>query len=167
MNVLCLDPSLTCTGWGLVNVETNKILDCGAIETKPEKTGLKCESDDQRLYDLSWELCELIDKNKVEMVVYESPVGSKSSRAMQALSFVKGIVVGIVVSRKLDSLPLRARNIKKSLTGNPAAEKEELLTIVQNSYPEFLQISKKFTKAQKFAASDAISVYIAYKNSSK
>lgn len=155
--ILTLDPSLRAFGWAIVSA--NKIIACGCIKTAKSSKRVT-DSDTDRLEFISKELADQILKYNPTKIVFEHAAGSKSSRANQALAFVKGLVIGLAVAYNIPFQTVTAKEVKKGLTSNRNAEKDELQKIVIEKYPDFNEKTLKFSKEKKFAVSDAIAVYL-------
>lgn len=157
--ILSLDPSLRAYGWAIIEED---ILACGCIETESFKDELTSLSDNKRIDILANELKRIIETWKPELIIFENPVGSKSSRANQALAYAKAITIGAAIFSGIAYEPIRAKSVKKALTGNSDADKETILELVTKMYPSFATLTTKWSKARKLAASDAAAVYIGY-----
>lgn len=156
--ILSLDPSLRAFGWSVI--DSNKVVDCGCIITKPQ-TGLVSESDSSRVTSIVSKLIEIIDTYKVTNICSESPAGSKSSSAIKSLSLVKGSVLAIGICKNIPVQWITARNAKLKATGILNAEKQEVWSATSAKFPELNQLLIKSTKAYREAVSDSVSVYMA------
>jgi len=162
MITLACDPSLCAFGW--VIVEDDILVDAGVIETS-KITGKVTESDTERVIKIAETLKELVVDYGFSQICSESPMGSKSSSAVKALSLVKGMLLGFVVGLGISPIEwVSARDAKKFLTTNPTASKTEILEAVVKICPEFNDIiGIKSTKKKKEACADAYCVYLASK----
>lgn len=160
MNYLALDPSLTCYGWSIINTDTNTIIDYGCIRTKKD-TGKVSVSDTNRIIEIASTLVEKINQHNVFAAMFEDPAGSKSSTANKALSLVKGVTIGVLISKGIPFEQIRARDAKHTLCGSYDATKEEMFNKVCNSFPDFKDEMNKKPKYLLEAVSDSISVYLA------
>jgi crossover junction endodeoxyribonuclease RuvC len=163
--ILALDPSLRAFGWAVVEVtkKGKTLKGCGCIQTDTIKASLKTDSDTARLATIASVLQEVILKYKPELIVFENPVGSKSSRANQALSFVKGLVISAAIFSKLPYYTIRAKTAKKGTTGETNADKGQVMETVIVEFPEFEVLTDKWSKVKKYAASDAAAVFLGWK----
>lgn len=160
--VLSLDPSLRAYGWAII--QDDKVLECGCIITDSIKGEIQTNSDTLRLVVIAQELHRIIEKYKaeLELIVFENPVGSKSSRANQSLSYVKGITVAAATFSCIPFKTIRAKTVKKELTGESDADKQTIYEEVLIKYPEVEQLTKGWSKAKKFAATDAVAVFMGW-----
>lgn len=160
MNILTLDPSLTCTGYAVV--DSNKtILSMGCIQTKPEKKTPVSISNTLRLIAISEKLSSLIKEFNIKEVIFEDPAGSKSAKAATALAMVKGVVIGVIISNNCSYHAIRARKAKLLLSGDANAEKDTIFEIVCKKYDIKKALLEK-PKYEREAISDALAVSISY-----
>lgn len=162
MTYLCLDPSLRAYGWCII--QNGYLIACGCILTVPHKVLTIVESDTVRIQTISQSLAKIVNQYKPDQIVFENFVGSKSSRAMQSLSYSKAITIAVATSLNVPFVGIKAKTAKKELTSNDAAQKKEILEVVQKSFKNFDILMEKANKADIYAASDAISIYLAYKS---
>ena len=157
--ILSLDPSLTCYGYAVII--DNVLKECGSIKTQPIKGKLLSVGDTLRLDFLSKTLITLVTKYKIDEILFEEPAGSKSSRAGVALGMTKGLTIGIANGMGLSYRSMRAREIKELVTGDSTAEKDEIIKIVKQKFPNFTKLIKGYNQLQIEAAADAVGVYLA------
>lgn len=154
-NILTLDPSFTAFGWAVLS--GNKYIAGGCIRTKKEP-GLIVNSDHNRLQCIVSELRRIVALYSISAVYYEVPGGSKGFRCAQALASVRGAVLGFCVALGLPHFEVRVLDLRKNLTGDPHADKETILKVVQQKVPTFN--NKDMRDDELFAISDAIAVYL-------
>jgi Holliday junction resolvasome RuvABC endonuclease subunit len=158
MNILCLDPSLRAFGWAVIS--NNDVVDGGCIVTKKVQGAKVSDSDTESLREIAQALKDILSKYPCQKVIFENPIGSKSSRANQSLSFVKGLVISACVFYGVEFTPIKAKSVKKNLTDNKDASKDEILEKVKQNFKSF---DKKFAHLPKFklyAVSDAAAVLL-------
>ena len=158
MSTLCLDPSLSACGWAIV--ENNDILAGGCIVTKKIVGEKISDSDTQRLSFIALSLKEIIAKYSPEKIIFEHPIGSKSSRANQSLSYVKGLVVSACVFSSIKFVTVRAKEVKKKVVGDSNATKDEVLEIMREKFKSFDKIVKDLAKFKMYAVADAVATYL-------
>jgi len=159
-----LDPSLTATGWSVI--DKGKVLACGCIQTKADpKIKLKSEQDTKRIVDFLSALSAIKSQYKLQNMCSESPTGSKSSTAIKALSLIKGALLGWSHSNIIDIEWISARNSKIKATGIVNAEKDQVYDCMILKFPEIVSMLDKKNKVIKYAVTDSLSVYTASKYS--
>lgn len=162
MRLLCLDPSLRAFGWAVIDTTQNDILACGCIQSKKGLVA-NAEADIIDLAFIAKELKSVIKSWACKKILFESAVGSKSSRANQSLSYVKGLVITAAVFSGLEYTAVTAKSVKLKLTGNADASKDEILKKVSNSLISFDNLVKDWPKFKIYAASDAAAVWLGTK----
>ncbi len=162
MKIIALDPSLRAFGWAVVEEKNNTttLIDCGCIITESKKDSIQTNSDTVRLDEIATSLRSTIEIHKPSQLIFENPVGSKSSRANQSLSFVKGLVISAAIFSKIPYAAIKAKSVKENLTRNPDADKDTILMMVRTTYSNFDTITKGWSKVKIYAASDAVAVYM-------
>ena len=162
--VLSIDPSLTATGWSVID-KSGKVVDCGCIQTKADsKIKLKSEQDTARIGEFLCSLEQIRIKYKPTIVYSESPAGSKSSTAIKALSLIKGAMLGWTFSNAYRIVWVSARNAKIKATGITNAEKDQVYDAMISKFPEVVTMLDKKNKTIKYAVTDSLSVYLAAKD---
>lgn len=163
MIVLAGDPSLTAFGYVVYNESTKVILEMGCLKTAKEK-GAVTKSDQNRLTFIAQELVRLISEHNVDQIVVEIPIGAKSFNAAKALFSIRALIIGVAVAQQVDIQTLGAKNIKEFLVGDKNADKELVFSEVVKSFPQIKEPVSKMTKEKRMAISDAIAVYLTYRN---
>lgn len=158
--IMTIDPSLRALGYSVIDCATSDILDAGCIRSKPIKGMLRTVCDTKDIANISDILSGLIDRYKVNSIVFEDPVGSKSSTANKALSLSKGAIIGVACAKGVPVRGIQARNIKMSLTGNRSAEKEDILKAVTKNMPGISTFTH-LSKIELYAISDSVAIYVA------
>jgi len=159
MRILCLDPSLTCTGWALVNYdETTRetVLDSFGTIKAPAKSKTTTITD-RALYVIH-QLSLLLAHANINLVLREEVIGSKSAAANTALNLIKGALLGMCIT--LPRQAYTARRTKLCLTGKPDASKNEMIDAVQKKFPTLSAC--KMLKAEREAVCDALALYITW-----
>lgn len=124
--IVCgIDPGLKCTGYAVLRLDeeegTTSVLDAGV---------LRCTRDDplpRRLAEIAAGLDEVLDEYRVEIVAVEQ-VYSHYQRPRTALlmAHARGVVLMEAARRDLRVIDLPATTIKKHLTGNGRASKQQI-----------------------------------------
>lgn len=153
---LCLDPSLRAYGWAIIN--KGDIIAGGCIRTKPGKPYYK--SDITSAIHIAQELKRIILEHKPDLVLIETPIGSKSSRGSVALNLVKGITLALCVVYDKEFRNIVAKEVKSKNTGNINASKDEILKKVKQKYKSFDTIIGNSPKVVVYAVSDAAALCI-------
>jgi crossover junction endodeoxyribonuclease RuvC len=131
IRVLGIDPGLQCTGYGVVDSRGNrrKLVEAGVIRPDP-----KHELED-RLVELHQGVLEVIREYTPQAVAVEK-LYSHYDRPLTAI--LMGHARGVIcLSAALAGIPVfhyPATNVKKILTGNGRAPKEQMQTSIQHEF---------------------------------
>ena len=151
----------------LIDNKGFSVVDVGTIQTSLDKSISVTENYVVRGRFIAASLKSIIDRFSISILCAEVPVGSKSVKAIRALSLVQGIVL---------TLPLIIPNghfyfvtpttVKKTLTGNSYAEKSEVAAAVKkktkfscDDYP-----IEAYSKLTKEGIYDSLAVTLACLN---
>jgi Holliday junction resolvasome RuvABC endonuclease subunit len=158
-NCLCLDPSLTGFGWSVIIGDLIK--DFGCISSKKDST--KKQKDDyiERISNIITTLNKLIDDYSINLILFEIPLGSKSSLAAKALALVEGSIISMCISRKIEFKYITASEVKKRVCNNRTAEKTEILEAVKLRFDGFGDRLQKTKLKDLYNISDSVAVFIA------
>ena len=139
--ILGIDPSLTGTGWCIMQKKTTdwEIIDKGILKTAPEKGKrkiYKCDDDARRIRYIFEGLTGLIGKYGIQVCVTEAPSGGgKSASAVKGMAFATAIVACLAEAHQLALVTVTARASKKHNTGKANASKTEMQNAVVALFP--------------------------------
>jgi crossover junction endodeoxyribonuclease RuvC len=150
MIILGIDPGLVKTGWGVVSYEKSvlKFIACGQIKTS-DKMDL-CS----RLGVLSEGLAKVIRDYDPDEVAIEETFVNKSGQSTLKLGQARGALILTVAQAKIPLEEYAANLVKKTVTGNGHAEKEQVQVMVKMLLPH-----ASFDNAD---AADALAVAITH-----
>lgn len=158
MAVLCLDPSFSCLGWAVIDLESDSLYAVGTIELPKIKT----QTISDRASLLAEALIEVINQYSPSLIIRESVVGSQSFSACASLNTIMGVIIGVASVRGIPLQSIPAKTAKKSLTGNKDATKADVINAVTKIYPDSILTNTK-AKFRLEAICDAVALYITYK----
>ncbi|MGB1547856.1 MAG: crossover junction endodeoxyribonuclease RuvC [Alphaproteobacteria bacterium] len=150
MRFLGLDPGIRCTGWGVIDVEGNRLthvgdgvvrLDGGA----PLGTRLAC------LYD---GLCEVIGEYAPEEAAVEETFVNHNPASTLKLGLARGVVLLAPAQAGLVIGEYSANLIKKAIVGNGHATKDQVTMMVRTLLPG--------AKLETADAADALAVAVCH-----
>ena len=127
LRLLALDPSLTATGWVVVDVATEAIVAGGVIRTskaKPSERLLAAQDDARRGRHICDGVLKLIEHWRPAVVAQEAVAGSKSARAAAALARAQQACVDAVGDLALEWATQQA--VKVAATGRKSASKDDV-----------------------------------------
>lgn len=149
MLILGLDPSLSCTGWGVICVEGSRIshIANGQIPTKPKMTMA------ERLAVIHAALAEVIAQHSPDRAAAEEVFVNKNPQSTLKLAQARGVVLAACGAAGLSVNEHSARGVKKAIVGTGAADKTQVQAMLKILLP-----GAKVTGAD---AADALAVAIA------
>lgn len=149
MLILGLDPSLSCTGWGVIRAEGNRLTHVahGQITTDP-KAAMAA-----RLDHLHAAISAAITAHSPDRAAIEEIFLNKNPQSTLKLAQARGAVLAACGRHSLGVSEHAARSVKKAVVGTGAAEKSQVQAMLKVLLP-----GVKVTGAD---AADALAVAIA------
>ena len=131
MRILGLDPSLTSTGWGVIDVNGNRLqyIADGFIPTDP-----KMPIED-RLEIIFKTLNDVIIAYQPQEAAIEKTFLNKNPETSLKLSMARGVVILAVGHNRLPLYEFDPTKVKKALVGVGRAEKTQVETMVKILLP--------------------------------
>lgn len=130
MRIIGIDPGLTVTGYGLIEVDSThprarpKALEWGAARTSAR------DKLDARLKKIADLIRAKINRFEPERMAIESQFVGKDARASLKIGYVKGALTLVGADRGLKTSEYAPKEIKAALTGYGAADKDATRAIV-------------------------------------
>ena len=152
MRILGLDPSISSTGWGIIDVEGNRLsyIADGFIPT-PTKMPLS-----SRLHIIYTELQKVIETYKPDEASIEVTFLNKNPETSLKLSMARGVVFLMPSIHNIPLFEYEPNKIKKALTGVGRAEKSQVEAMVKILLPG--------CQPKNNDASDALAIAITHCN---
>ncbi len=131
MRILGLDPSLSSTGWGIIEVENNRIryVADGFIKTEP-KTALT-----DRLSTIYKTLCDVIEAYKPDEAAIEQVFLNSNAVSTIKLGQARGVVILAPATYHIPLTEYEPNQIKKAVVGVGHAEKHQVETMIKVLLP--------------------------------
>ncbi len=125
--ILGVDPGSRATGWGLLGGRPRcpVLLECGVIRL-PAAGDLA-----QRMACLQLELADLLARLRPTGAAVEAPFHGKDSRAALHLAHARGVICAGLAAWGLAVAEYSPATVKKSVTGNGRAPKEQVQRMVR------------------------------------
>ncbi|MGB3796613.1 MAG: crossover junction endodeoxyribonuclease RuvC [Alteraurantiacibacter sp.] len=122
MIILGLDPSLSCTGWGIIRTQGSRIshIANGQIATST-KTPMV-----QRLLALHSGISEVIAVHRPDRAAAEEVFANKNAQSTIKLAQARGAVLAACGAAGLDVREHSARLVKKAVVGTGGADKAQI-----------------------------------------
>ncbi|MDG6080070.1 crossover junction endodeoxyribonuclease RuvC [Erythrobacter litoralis] len=148
MLILGLDPSLSCTGWGIVRSEGARLshIANGQIPTKPAAPMA------ERLAALQASVSQVIAEYRPDRAAAEEIFVNKNPQSTLKLAQARGAVLAACGAASLPVSEHAAREVKKAVVGTGAADKRQIQAMIAVLLP-----GAKITGAD---AADALAVAI-------
>ncbi len=131
MVILGLDPSLSCTGWGLISAKGSRLSHVanGQIPTDA-KTAMPA-----RLAALQRELADVIARYRPERAACEEVFLNKNPQSTLKLAQARGVVLAACGTAGLPVREHAARLVKKAVVGTGSAEKAQVQAMLNVLLP--------------------------------
>ena len=152
MIILGLDPSLTCTGWGVIRAEGNRI---SHIANGQVKTDAKAPMP-ARLDHLYAAIAAVIATHAPDRAAAEEVFANKNAQSTIKLAQARGAVLAACGGANLEVREHAARLVKKAVVGTGAAEKTQVQAMLKVLLPT--------AQIEGADAADALAVAIADAN---
>ena len=152
MLILGLDPSLSCTGWGLIRTEGSRI---SHVANGQVKTDAKAPMA-ARLDHLHAAIAAVIATHAPDRAAAEEVFANKNPQSTLKLAQARGAVLAACGSANLEVREHAARLVKKAVVGTGGAEKAQVQAMLKILLPG--------AKVEGADAADALAVAIADAN---
>jgi len=148
--ILGLDPSLTCTGWGLVARSGNRLTHIanGQVRTDP------AASLAERLVTLDRELTDVILRHRPDQAAVEEVFVNKNPQSTLKLGQARGVCLLAAARAGMPVHEYATRLVKKAVVGTGGAEKAQVQAMLRVLLPG--------AKVAGADAADALAVAIAH-----
>lgn len=152
MRILGLDPSISSTGWGIIDVEGSRLsyVADGFIPTSPKQPL------SQRLQNIHNELQKIIELYNPNEASIEITFLNSNPETSLKLSMARGVVFLIPALHNIPLYEYEPNKIKKALTGVGKADKTQVETMVKILLPG--------CKPKNNDSSDALAIAITHAN---
>lgn len=131
MLILGLDPSLSCTGWGIVEKAGNRLTHIanGQVRTDP------AASLAERLVRLDAELADVIARHRPTHAAVEEVFVNKNPQSTLKLGQARGVCLLAAARAGLPVAEYAARLVKQSVVGTGGAEKAQVQAMLKVLLP--------------------------------
>jgi len=154
LRLLGLDPGLRITGWGVIEVEGNRLRHVAHGTVAPDPSGPLAV----RLRDLHDALLAIVDRYRPDEAAVEETFLNKNAGSSLKLGHARGVVLLVPALRGIPIAEYAAKDVKKSLVGTGGADKAQVLLMVTHLLPGSARASAD--------AADALAVAICHGHAS-
>ena len=152
MRILGLDPSLSSTGWGVIEIENNRLRYVADVYIK---TDPKMELN-ARLAVIHKTLADVIDAYKPDEAAIEQVFLNDNPMSTIKLGMARGVVILAPALYNIPVCEYEPTKVKKALVGVGRAEKSQVETMVKVLLPG--------CKPENNDSSDALAIAITHYN---
>lgn len=131
MRLLGLDPGLRCTGWGVIDIDGNRLSHVSDGVVTPDNTGSLAE----RLAELYRGLTDVIELHRPDSAAVEETFVNRNPASTLKLGQARGVVMLAPAQAGLPVAEYSANLIKKSLVGSGHAAKQQVGAMVKMLLP--------------------------------
>ncbi len=126
IRILGVDPGSRITGYGLIDCDKSsmKYVASGSIK-------LRADNLSERLYRIFTDISALIDQHQPQIAAVEKVFVSVNPQSALKIGHARGSAICACASKSLVIEEYAAREIKRSVTGNGAANKDQVKFMVQ------------------------------------
>ena len=148
--LLGIDPGLRFTGWGLVDVDGNRLRHVadGVIATDSD------ESVPDRLCQLHRELTALLIEHAPDEAAVEETYVNRNGAATLKLGYARGVALLVPALRGIPVAEYAAKSVKMAVVGTGGADKAQVQDMVRRLLPG--------ARMRKADAADALAVAICH-----
>ncbi|MEO1514533.1 MAG: crossover junction endodeoxyribonuclease RuvC [Bacteroidota bacterium] len=147
--LLGIDPGTNILGYAIVEIRKKEpqLVEMGVVRMS------HLENHHQKLCKIFERLQELIRLHKPNAMAVEAPFFGKNVQSMLKLGRAQGVAIAAGITMGLDITEFSPKKIKKSITGNGNASKEQVAAMLSS-------ILKQPLDAQTFDATDALAAAV-------
>jgi len=151
MLILGLDPSLSCTGWGIVRVEGSRLSHVANGQVKTDAKAPMAE----RLAMLQAGVAAVIAAHAPDRAAAEEVYLNKNPQSTLKLAQARGAVLAACGAAGLEVREHAARLVKKAVVGTGAAEKAQVQAMLKVLLPGVAVAGADAADALAVAIADA------------
>ncbi len=151
MRILGVDPGTLITGYGVIECEPRSmaLVDYGTIRMKPSWTLPK------RLEEIHTRLIAVIEQTMPDEFAIESAFYARNVQSTLKLGHARGVAILAAVLRQIPTAEYAPREIKKAVTGNGGATKDQVEYMV-------MRLLRMTEQHQTQDATDALAIAICH-----
>jgi crossover junction endodeoxyribonuclease RuvC len=123
MRIIGIDPGSIICGYGIIDLDGSqmKVVNYGVIKAKKLEPEIN-----HRIKEIYQRIYSIIDRDKPSVSVFESTFFSKNAQSLIRLSQARAAAILAASMHDLQIYEYSPREVKKSVTGNGNASKEQV-----------------------------------------
>ena len=149
--ILGLDPSLSCTGWGVIRAEGSRIAHVANGQIKSDAKAPMAV----RLAELQRGIAQVIAEHRPDRAAAEEVYLNKNPQSTLKLAQARGAVLAACGAAGLGVNEHAARLVKKAVVGTGGADKVQIQTMVKVLLPGIVLAGADAADALAVAIADA------------
>ncbi|MFN8280012.1 MAG: crossover junction endodeoxyribonuclease RuvC [Saprospiraceae bacterium] len=124
--ILGIDPGTNILGYGIIDLQGGqpKVLACSVIELK------SFEDQQTKLKEIFLQIQEIVETYQTGILSIELPFYGKNAQSMLKLGRAQGVAIAAGILMDMEIYEFSAKKIKKSVTGNGNASKEQVADMI-------------------------------------
>jgi len=167
MRVLGIDPGFSSMGWavGEVNAGVVRALYCGVIRTEKntKKTNTRSSEDNiLRAKVIQLALSDIITRYLIHVIATETMSWPRNAGVVAKMGIAWGVIASISGQYKLPIVQAAPMILKRKVTGNGKASKEEMIATIKSMYPDLAMPRQEVLQEH---AADAVAAILACSDS--
>jgi crossover junction endodeoxyribonuclease RuvC len=154
--IVGVDPGTSVMGYGVVGVKGNKlrIIQYGVIRLE------KLPSHELKLKRIFERITSILEDYLPDEMALEAPFYGKNVQSMLKLGRAQGVAMAAALAKQISIVEYLPKSVKKSVTGNGNASKEQVAFMLENLFGQKLE--SKFLDA-----TDALAVAVCHHMNAK
>lgn len=126
--ILGIDPGTSILGFGIIEIKDKKpvVIDLNVINLKSQ------DSHQDKLREIFLSVQELIELHHPQYLAIESPFFGKNAQSMHKLGRAQGVAIAAAIVMGLEIHEFSPKKIKKAVTGNGNASKEQVAKMLES-----------------------------------
>jgi len=167
MRVLGIDPGFSSMGWAIADVAGGIVspIQCGVIitEKNTKKTNTRSSEDNiLRAKAIQKGLQFIVDNHGVRLIATETMSWPRNAGVVAKMGIAWGVIASIAGQYNLPVVQAAPMILKRKVTGNGKASKEEMIAAISSHYPD-LKLPKNVTLQEH--AADAVAAIVSSSDS--
>lgn len=151
MLILGLDPSLTCTGWGIIRSQGSRLTHLANGQVASDAKAPV----EQRLLTLFNAIAAVIAEHRPDRAAVEEVFANSNAQSTLKLAQARGAVLTACAAGGLPVREHAARQVKKAVVGTGAAEKAQVQAMLKVLLPGVVLAGADAADALAVAIADA------------
>jgi len=127
--IIGIDPGTNVMGWGILGVNGKKpmLIEMGVLKLNPK------EDHYMRIHRIYKHVTELVEKYLPDEMAIEAPFYGKNFQSVLKLGRAQGVAMVAALNRQIPIAEYEPSTIKRIITGNGAATKEQVAYMLQQT----------------------------------